>query len=416
MIAAPIPPRGTRRTLARAVALVTLALVPALVVSLVADRLLGVFGFPAPWVPPVAHPPHFRERVSNIEYAYTFETNALGLRYRDIPVARTPGTKRIVLLGDSFVEGEGVELRDTFGMVMEEMRRRDGQPVEFINAGLSGTGPVDYGRILFDVGFRYEPDGVLMLVYANDVTNTEPDATINAPDPSRTPVVRAALAQLWPHAYALLARARFYRRLRAAGRPEDFIKAVGAEAARRGIDARRIDRWKRTLDTALVTAVNRGAFNGALLSPGLLDTSYWTDALDVDTPTAKQRWMAMSRAMHEIVRRARERDSPIAVAFAPAAFQYDSAYAWCHLETPCAFPGVTMRRAWSTETTRVERLLRAWADAERVPFLDLTPAFRREPAPGQLYFTLDGHWTPAGHRLAAREIDRWLEESRAFPE
>lgn len=41
---------------------------------------------------------------------------------------------------------------------------------------------------------------------------------------------------------------------------------------------------------------------------------------------------------------------------------------------------------------------------EGVPFLDLTPAFRQHGKSAQLYFERDGHWNAAGHRLAAQLI------------
>ena len=45
-----------------------------------------------------------------------------------------------------------------------------------------------------------------------------------------------------------------------------------------------------------------------------------------------------------------------------------------------------------------------------VPFLDLTPAFRVSSKTGaRLNFARDGHWNPAGHRVAADAIEAWLE-------
>ena len=47
-----------------------------------------------------------------------------------------------------------------------------------------------------------------------------------------------------------------------------------------------------------------------------------------------------------------------------------------------------------------------------LPVLDLLPAFREAASSGgaeRLYFKKDGHWTPAGHALAAAEIKRYVE-------
>jgi len=46
-----------------------------------------------------------------------------------------------------------------------------------------------------------------------------------------------------------------------------------------------------------------------------------------------------------------------------------------------------------------------------IPFLDLTPAFRREISRGEsLFFDHDLHWNERGHRLAGQEIARFVAQ------
>ncbi|MEW5735481.1 MAG: SGNH/GDSL hydrolase family protein [Thermodesulfobacteriota bacterium] len=57
-------------------------------------------------------------------------------------------------------------------------------------------------------------------------------------------------------------------------------------------------------------------------------------------------------------------------------------------------------------------LLLAWADARRVPALDLLPAFARVSSlfPDKSLFLDENHFSPAGHRLAASLLSRFFEE------
>jgi hypothetical protein len=61
-------------------------------------------------------------------------------------------------------------------------------------------------------------------------------------------------------------------------------------------------------------------------------------------------------------------------------------------------------------TETIEALLQA----HNIPELDLLEPFRT--AEDRLYFMVDGHFTPAGHRLTARLLADWLHETGLVPE
>jgi len=52
------------------------------------------------------------------------------------------------------------------------------------------------------------------------------------------------------------------------------------------------------------------------------------------------------------------------------------------------------------------------AEQAGVPFLDLLPIFRQAaPSSEPLHLRVDGHWTPAGERLAGEAVDDFLRAS-----
>jgi hypothetical protein len=90
--------------------------------------------------------------------------NSKGLRDREYAYERTPGTPRVLVIGDSFVWGYGVEQQETFPKVLEA--RRPG--VEVINAGVAGYGTDQELLWLRSEGVRYRPDLVILVMCGND--------------------------------------------------------------------------------------------------------------------------------------------------------------------------------------------------------------------------------------------------------
>jgi hypothetical protein len=119
--------------------LVVVNVLIALVLLFAVDQLLGVLGFPSDIFSRSAHRENVRKMLKTIEFEYEFSTNDMGLRYPRISLEKPAGEVRILLLGDSFTEGVGVEADDTFGANLEKQySARAGNKVRFVNAGLGG--------------------------------------------------------------------------------------------------------------------------------------------------------------------------------------------------------------------------------------------------------------------------------------
>ncbi len=111
-----------------------------------------------------------------MEYDVEVTINSYGLR--DVPRAtldKPPGVFRILLLGNSYVEGLRVPLEATFGKVLEQQLNASapaGQRVEVIPAGVSGWGTDQELLWLREHGAAYQPDLVLLAFFpGNDFQN-----------------------------------------------------------------------------------------------------------------------------------------------------------------------------------------------------------------------------------------------------
>jgi hypothetical protein len=69
-------------------------------------------------------------------------------------------------------------------------------------------------------------------------------------------------------------------------------------------------------------------------------------------------------------------------------------------------------QALTLDVEAPNKRLAAFLSEEKIPHLDLLPIFRQaavQPDTPPLHFLHDGHWTPAGHRLAAQAIHDFLQ-------
>jgi lysophospholipase L1-like esterase len=111
------------------------------------------------------------ERVSRrTPFGVSFHYNAE--RCRNPPVGpRTPGTSRVVVIGDSFTEGEGVRAADAFPRRVENLLRGEGRSVEVVNCGRRGH---DFPELFADLEPRlvYEPDLVVYAMVLNDAVQS----------------------------------------------------------------------------------------------------------------------------------------------------------------------------------------------------------------------------------------------------
>ncbi len=91
---------------------------------------------------------------------------------RDRPrTPRTPGVARVVVIGDSFAEGQGVRERDTLARALERDLQRGGARVEVWNCGRRGY---DFPELFdrFERVLVYEPDVVLYTMTLNDAAQS----------------------------------------------------------------------------------------------------------------------------------------------------------------------------------------------------------------------------------------------------
>jgi len=112
--------------------------------------------------------------------------NSMGFRDREYAEQKPDGVFRILVLGDSFTWGLGVSQEEIYTEVLESMLNQtlEGSPrVEVINAGISGFGTDQEYLLLQRWAKRLAPDLVVLFFYENDIHNNISSFQYHAPKP-----------------------------------------------------------------------------------------------------------------------------------------------------------------------------------------------------------------------------------------
>jgi lysophospholipase L1-like esterase len=406
-----------KRLLPRAI----LALIGLLIGFFLVEGLLALLGFPAEIHEQVANPPNLRMWVDYEEFQYLWETNSQGLRYREVPLQKPFDTRRLFVVGDSQVDGEGVGAESRFTSLLEEELSAGDSEIQLINGGLGGQGVLQYARIFHWVGRMYEPDGLLICVNANDLSDIAPGTTTSeiydyVKRPSGS--VMTAFHVLWPRLWGRLRLAREGFSGEGGRLPEigEFdLESLLEEAQARGISRRRVDSWRESLPHDWVVLAEQGKMSAYLLTWGLFRPDFYTTAIDINGPGAESRWKAQAAIIAEMAERARGEGIEVALVLLPNLYMYDPSAYRPGSTFPFHYLGGAVHERWALEETEIQRRLRGLTADLDLPFLDLTAGFR-EAGRGEepLHFALDGHWNERGHRLAADLVAEWLERERIF--
>jgi tetratricopeptide (TPR) repeat protein len=114
-------------------------------------------------------------RSDNPDFIGTYErTNSHGQRDRERTLAKPDGVTRILLLGDSVVEGYGLRESETLSRRLEDLYN-DGS-TEVLNFGVSAYCTLAEIELLEVKGLRFDPDVVVLVFVENDFDNFNREA------------------------------------------------------------------------------------------------------------------------------------------------------------------------------------------------------------------------------------------------
>lgn len=118
--------------------------------------------------------PGFRSDAENLSFDYRV-INSHGLRDIEREFTKPPGTKRIVLLGDSVVVG--YRIREIDQLMSRQLEMLYGnEKIEVLNLAITGYCTRAEVELLRVLGVKYDPDAVIMVFVENDFRNFNPES------------------------------------------------------------------------------------------------------------------------------------------------------------------------------------------------------------------------------------------------
>ncbi len=310
--------------------------------------------------------PGARTQFATVEFDTEIAINATGVRDDDELGPKPPGSKRIMILGDSLVLSVQVPFEQTFGEQLER-RLNEGSAggdtsYRVINAGVQGYGPVEqllfFRRLVADV----QPDVVIMTIF---VGNDAEEALTSE------------------------------------------VKLSADRATLDVIGESMVTRLRRTVRRSMVLQVLRlrvreatSRFSGPSAAP---EPPHQTYAANPAPRIA--RGIALTRdIVEQLAREAAQAGARTAIVLMPARFQIDDAD-YGRLRDIVAQAGGNLQRDAATE-----RFATALSETG-LPVLDLLPVLREAPPGPDLFFQQNIHLTKRGHEIVGDALARFLADA-----
>ena len=294
------------------------------------------------------------------DYLYKFKPdrrlgiNRDGFRDRDF-TADKKGKKRILFLGDSFVEGVNVDAGASMPKVLE---RRLGKGVEVFNMGVVGYGPDQALKVFQKFAPRLKPDMVIQGIFpGNDygdlVKNRLFDviAQGDVRETARNPV----LDSVFPSLSFIV---------------NEFNYAVNREKIFRGLD----------------NLLFGDLYNYAMMA-------------DMNSSVARAEFLLMRGVLRKTKQVMDSRKVPYLAVIIPG------------IESICDHAPFIARRIPPEKYFFNEQMTRMICEAEKIPYVDLTPYFLKAADRCSLYDLKDRHLSELGYAYAAEIIFRQLPSS-----
>ncbi len=300
---------------------------------------------------------HFGERT--LPGTARVRQNRLGLRGEEVPLARTPGKQRIVVLGDSFLWGWGVDDDATFSA---RLAARTG--AEVVTLACSSYGTIQELLLFERTGAPYRPDVVIVGVFANDL-----DDNVDSYGERRP------YGELGHGGELVLRNEPVARRL------ESPFRVWLYDHSRAALFLG--DRWQRFVAT----------LHGADRAP---QRPYVPRSLFRDDAAYERKWAVTRAALERLERSVRGSGADLAIVAVPHPVQV--------LDERRRLDVADLGRSESDlDLDRTIDRLRSFASERDDLFLDLRPALREALALGREPYDErpEFHWNAAGHDVAA---------------
>lgn len=298
------------------------------------------------------------------EFDVILHMNNIGMRDDHVVIPKPAGEKRLLVLGDSFMEGWGVQRGEMFTDRLEVELKKHDPDINVVAAGTSSWSTLTELAWLRHNGLDLEIDAVIL---ALDTTDPAGDSFY---------VHRLVRDDLGRPSHISWPERKF-----------DLPKGLHDLFGKYSYTYRYIDRF-------LTKKLHKTKW----------DYGYWADGDDVWAPTRSDLsdtdydsyWRYTKEGLLTIDELLGEQDIPWFFFMYPTGAETDTD-AWRGRVTADFETGVIV-------PPRRFEYVDAFAKSNALPYVSLLDTFQNDSEPARLFLDWDGHWSPAGHEKAAEAV------------
>lgn len=309
------------------------------------------------------------------EYDVYLHFNGQGIRGEEISYQKTPGTFRVMFLGDSYVESAQVNWKDHFSQVVQNMMNRlYPHKVQIINYGVAGWETVQELIYFKNEGYKFSPDVLYLFVFPfNDIDG---NYTRYYNEQLRNYVDRSDLDLLYRRAE----RGSWLLHLKEYLLTHSHLFTLFKIALQKTGLRQYFESMQRRLH--IINIPVRQDFGSPLHDQGKMEEAW--------------------RLFRVFVGQLRDECRKHGVSLKAITIPYDQS------GSPRFKKGYSKQVAGNMGVEGYQKVKNILVD-EKIPTIDLMPFM--EASKEQLYFYKDGHWTPAGQKVVAKVISEDLVAS-----
>lgn len=371
------------------------------------------------------NPPNLNVRWQTDEFDTQVTTNSQGLRESNDIGLKKEGVYRVMIVGDSMTFGQGVNDDEVYPRVTQSLLRTkyDRKNIEIINVSRRGAGPGEYLQYVRHFGQRFRPDLIVIAYYTgNDTPVRQPYVlrTQEQLDRLNSDILAESKTHFLLKTFVgRLIERRIFRRIRAwrtrrvadnlQGKPDPIFGTPNVindvlppdklpTDARRRFDKLQAGGW---IDKAIAGNVSPGLIEAAVRRPSAI-----VDMMSLRNETRdamRREWRLTVSILDAIASNAKSRGSEVMFLVLPHPYQIDP-----HAIESIRTLGYETRPSMLGHRIQNDRVVE-FCKKRKLTCLDPFDEFRKQVASGErLYFPLDSHLTPAGHRALAELLADWF--------
>lgn len=304
---------------------------------------------------------------SQFEFNVVETTNSIGLRDREIG-SKSPGSLRILALGDSYGYGHGVDLEETYVKQLESsLNASTDRMVEVINAGVPAYSLAQEIRYLEKYGLDLEPDVVLVGFYiGNDFIDS-----YELYDAGGTPTIAVSDHML--------------------------VSRKGSDAGHGIMGMTQPIRSFLAPNSHLYVFL-RNRFSEVLRRLGLRHIGHITEFCAKEfTPEMQEQWQHTQQLLLELSALTRAHGKQLVIVPIPLIYQV-------HQDIWNEYTSIFQIDPTRFDMEKPQRLLTDFCTQQNIDCVDVLDTMRRQGETTPLFYRVDGHMTAAGHRVVAQVL------------